>query len=140
MPRVETIEAFLLQAGCVAAAAQKVAMAAEEILTNIARHAWAGRERGNCTVDVAAVVKDGAIHVRLRTEDDGVAFDPTRAKGRDLDAALEQRSIGGLGIVLIRTLTDTQEYHRVAARNIFKVTAVCPRQPDAPPPALHAPT
>ena len=128
MPGVEAIEAFLLRAGCAAAGAQKVAMAAEEILTNIARHAWGGGGCGYCAVEVTAVGGDGGVHVCLRTEDDGVAFDPTRAKVRDLGATLEERSVGGLGIVLIRTLTDAQRYQRVAARNVFEVTAVCARE------------
>ncbi len=125
MPQVEAIGAFLREVGCTAESAQKLMIVAEEILANIARHAWVGKEAGRCSVDIAAVPKDGSIQVTLRMEDDGLAFDPTRAPEPDLEASLEERAIGGLGIVLIRSMTDAQTYRRSAARNIFEVTKRC---------------
>lgn len=125
MPQVETIGTFLREAGCAAESAQKLVIVAEEILTNIARHAWVGQEAGCCSVDIAAVPKDGAIEVTLRTEDGGLAFDPTKAPEPDLEASLEERAIGGLGIVLIRSMTDAQTYRRSGVRNIFEVTKRC---------------
>ncbi len=127
MPRVESIEEFLLGVGCAPAAAQQVAIVAEEILTNIARDAWGGGAPGYCVVDVVATPAESAIEVSLRTEDDGVAFDPTQAEEPDLAASLEDREIGGLGIVLIRNMTDTQTYNRVGTRNVFEITKSCAR-------------
>jgi anti-sigma regulatory factor (Ser/Thr protein kinase) len=126
MPRVESVEAFLIEAGCTVASARNLAVVTEEILTNISRYAWPGGAGGGCTVEVAAVVEAAAVRVSLRSEDDGVAFDPTAAKVPDLDAGLQERSVGGLGIVLIRTMTDTQSYRRVGTRNVFEVTRMCP--------------
>ena len=131
MPRVESIETFLIDAGCAPAAVQQITIVAEEILTNIARDAWAGGPSGYCSVDVDAVPAGEAIRVSLRTEDDGVPFDPTVAEEPDLDASLEERSIGGLGIVLIRNMTDTQTYRRVGSRNVFEVTKLCARATSA---------
>ncbi|MGE4044838.1 MAG: ATP-binding protein [Acetobacteraceae bacterium] len=125
MPRVEAIEAFLNGAGCSPVCAQQMAIVAEEILTNVVREAWTGREPGLCRVDVEAEPRDGAIHVTLRTEDDGVEFDPTAAEAPDLDAPLEEREIGGLGIVLVKQMTDRQTYRREDGRNIFAVMKVC---------------
>lgn len=127
MPRVESIEEFLLGVGCAPAAAQQVAIVAEEVLTNIVRDAWGGGDPGHCAVDVLATSADNAIAVSLRTEDDGIAFDPTRAEEPDLDASLEDREIGGLGILLIRNMTDTQTYSRVGDRNVFEITKSCAR-------------
>jgi serine/threonine-protein kinase RsbW len=126
VPGVAKIEALLLDAGCSAASAQQFAVVAEEILTNIVRDAWPGRQPGLCAVDVEAVHRNGSIQVSLRTEDDGIAFDPTQAPSPDLEASLEERSIGGLGIVLIRTMTDTQVYRRIAGHNIFEVHKTYP--------------
>lgn len=130
MPRVESIEAFLLGVGCAPAAAQQVTIVAEEVLTNIVRDAWRGGDRGYCAVEVVATPANNAIEVSLRTEDDGVAFDPTQSQEPDLDASLEDREIGGLGIVLIRNMTDTQTYRRVGGRNVFEVTKVCAMSSD----------
>ena len=129
MPRVESVEAFLLEAGCTVASARNIAVVVEEILTNIARYAWPDEGRGACTFDVATVVEPASVRVRLRSEDDGIAFDPTDEKAPDLDAPLQERSAGGLGIVLIKSMTDTQSYRRAGARNVFEVTRICPREP-----------
>ncbi len=129
MPKVNSIAAFLLDAGCDTPSAQQVAIVAEEILTNIVRDAWPGREPGFCAVDVTATVQAAAIHVCLRAEDDGIAFNPMEASMPDLDASIDERSIGGLGIVLIKTMTDTQAYRRSGDRNIFEVCKVCPATP-----------
>ncbi len=77
MPHVESVEAFLLDAGCTVASACNIAIVVEEILTNIARYAWPDEGRGMCTFDVATAVEAASVYVRLRSEDDGVAFDPT---------------------------------------------------------------
>ena len=127
MPRVESIEEFLAGVRCAPAAAQQIAIVAEEILTNIARDAWGEGPTGYCGVDVHAEPAGDLIHVTLRTEDDGVPFDPTAAEEPDLDASLEDREIGGLGIVLIRNMTDTQTYRRIGSRNVFEVTKACAR-------------
>ena len=127
MPHVRTIGAFLRDAGCAAGPAQKLAIVAEEILTNIAQHAWAGAPAGRGSVQVEAVPQDEGIEVTLRAEDDGAAFDPTRAPEPDLDTTLEDREIGGLGIVMIRRMTDRQTWHRTAGRNVFEVAKRCAR-------------
>ena len=126
MPQVEAVEAFLVEAGCNAASAQQLAIVAEEILTNIARDAWPDVARGVCVVDVETEPRDSALSVRLRTDDDGVAFDPTQADNPDTDASLEDRAIGGLGILLMREMTDTQVYERRDGHNILTVLKLCP--------------
>ena len=124
--RVEAIETFMRDSGCDAGSIGQFAIVAEEILTNILREAWAGREQGTCTVDIEAVARGDGIHVTMRTEDDGSEFDPTQADPPDLEASLDERSVGGLGIHFIRTMTDTQTYRRADGHNIFEVTKICP--------------
>jgi serine/threonine-protein kinase RsbW len=126
MPRVEEIETFLHEVGCNAESVQQIALVAEEILANIMRDAWPERERGFCSVDVTTMASGDAIEVTLRTEDDGVPFDPLAAAPPDLELSLDERPIGGLGILLIRTMTDRQTYHRSAGRNILEVSKECP--------------
>lgn len=43
-----------------------------------------------------------------------MAFDPTQHAEADIDAELEDRPIGGLGIHLVRTIMDIVEYQRTA--------------------------
>jgi anti-sigma regulatory factor (Ser/Thr protein kinase) len=53
-----------------------------------------------------------------RIEDDGVEFNPTEHPIPDLDAPLEERKVGGLGIHLVRQIMTSVEYQRVAGKNV----------------------
>ena len=66
------------------------------------------------------------IHVRLSVsgpmlvaeiEDDGQPFDPRDAPAVDVDAPLEEREVGGLGIHIVRHLMSEVDYASVAGRN-----------------------
>lgn len=127
MDGVRRIEAFLHEVGCDAASARQLALVAEEILTNILRDAWSGREPGDCAVSVEASVASDVVQVSLRTEDDGMPFDPTEVVAPDPDTPLDERPLGGLGILLIRSMTDRQTYRRAGGRNIFEVSKNCCR-------------
>ena len=50
----------------------------------------------------------------LVIKDHGAVFDPTQHEEVDIDAELDERAIGGLGIHLIRTIMDTVEYQRTS--------------------------
>ena len=51
--------------------------------------------------------------------DHGVAFDPTAKAEVDTTLPAEERSIGGLGIHLIRKIMDDVKYERVNDMNIL---------------------
>lgn len=127
MGKVEDTEAFLRDAGCDDGPAQQVAIVAEEILTNVLQNAWGGGASGHCRVDVVAEGRSDGVLVTLRTQDDGVAFDPLAADAPDLEASLEEREIGGLGIHLIRMMTDDQTYRRIDGLNVLEVVKLCAR-------------
>jgi sigma-B regulation protein RsbU (phosphoserine phosphatase) len=56
-------------------------------------------------------------------EDDGHPFNPlVDAPQPDLQAALPDRLLGGLGIHMVRTMTASQSYQRKEGRNRFAVT------------------
>lgn len=123
---LDTIEAHLRAAGATVPEALQFRLVAEEILTNIARCAWPRGEARQFAVELAAEARPGGLHVRMTTVDDGIAFDPTARAGPDVDAALEDRAIGGLGMLLIREMTDGQHYVREAGRNRFSVERLFP--------------
>ena len=54
-------------------------------------------------------------------------IDPTQAEDPDTNASLEEREIGGLGILQVRSMTDTQVYARIDGHNILTVSKLCPR-------------
>ena len=63
-------------------------------------------------VEVTADVSDGVLTLVIK--DHGMPFDPTQQAEVDVDANLNDRAIGGLGIYLVRTIMDTVTYERTA--------------------------
>lgn len=53
--------------------------------------------------------------------DDAPAFDPLEAPDPDITASLDDRDIGGLGIFLVRRVTDAVAYRYERGRNILSL-------------------
>jgi anti-sigma regulatory factor (Ser/Thr protein kinase) len=86
---------------------QKVDLAFEEIAVNVVRHA---RPAGEIEV---TVVFEGA-EVRLTFEDDGVPFDPRTQPPPTIPESLDDATVGGLGLVLVRRFVTRMDYERTA--------------------------
>lgn len=91
-------------------------LATEEAVTNICSYAYEVPP-GQVTIRVART-EDA---VRVEFIDNGVPFDPLAADAPDLQADLESREVGGLGIFLIRRLLDEVHYHRRDNKNILSL-------------------
>ena len=50
----------------------------------------------------------------LMVQDHGVPFDPTQKEDADINAELNERQIGGLGIYLVKSIMDTMTYQRTS--------------------------
>jgi serine/threonine-protein kinase RsbW len=59
--------------------------------------------------------------IKAEVEDDGEPFNPLEAPEPDTEKSLEERTIGGLGIHLVRKLMDRLEYKREGERNLLTV-------------------
>jgi anti-sigma regulatory factor (Ser/Thr protein kinase) len=89
-------------------------LAVDEMVSNVARHAFPGGGEHLFTLQLSMNNEEFVAHI----EDDGVKFDPTAHPIPDLDAPLEERKEGGLGIYLVRQIMTNVEYQRVAGKNI----------------------
>jgi anti-sigma regulatory factor (Ser/Thr protein kinase) len=94
---------------------RNVKLALDEILTNIVSYAYADADEHRIVARFALEHKTLTIEV----EDDGRPFNPLEAPEPDIAQSLQERSIGGLGIHLVRKLTDELEYQRQNGRNIL---------------------
>ena len=90
--------------------AKSLNLALEEWVANVINYAYPKGMRGH--VEVTADVSDDVLTFVIK--DHGAAFDPTQHEEVDIDAELDERAIGGLGIHLIRTIMDTVEYQRTS--------------------------
>lgn len=92
-----------------------VRLALEEVLSNIIRHGSEGR--ADRRIDVQILVANGEI--TLEIQDEGVPFNPLEYPEPDVALPLEERGLGGLGILLVRRLMDGMAYRREQGRNIL---------------------
>src|SRR5262245_9895035 len=90
-------------------------LALDETLTNIMSYAY------DNAVEHIIVARLSLTQGKLivEVEDDGIPFNPLSAPEPDTKQSLEERSIGGLGIYLVRKLMDELEYRRQNGRNIL---------------------
>ncbi len=103
----------------------------EEACVNVMRHAWSGfDEPGELSLEIQFTRLGAEPALRIELSDHGNAFNPLAAATPDLGMPAQERPIGGLGIHLIRSLTDEQAYSRDAAHGnrlvLFKRIAVPP--------------
>ncbi|MFC2029629.1 ATP-binding protein [Chloroflexota bacterium] len=99
------VEGAAVGGGASPEAVADMVTALNEATTNIVLHGYRGRS-GFIEVEVGF---DGdALVVHLR--DQAPAFDPFQVPPPDTSLPLEQRSPGGVGILMIRQLTDEMVY------------------------------
>jgi serine phosphatase RsbU (regulator of sigma subunit)/anti-sigma regulatory factor (Ser/Thr protein kinase) len=92
-------------------------LALEEILTNIISYGYTDAREHEIKVRLRAQPGE----VKAEVEDDGQPFNPLDAREPDTAKSLEERTIGGLGIHLVRKLMDGLEYKRQGERNLLTI-------------------
>ena len=112
---LDHIEDFLLQQAAERELASEMRLIAEEGLANIVRHAYEPDQEG----EIEVVLALSETEVRLELRDSGRPFNPLEHPEPDLGAPIEERPLGGLGVHLIRSLTDTQSYARQGTVNVL---------------------
>lgn len=114
----EFVEAVAKEAQLEHEATFNLNLALEEAVTNVIMYAYP--EGTDDMVDIEAVV-DGK-RVMFVITDSGKPFDPTAKEDIDINAKMDERPIGGLGIHLVRTIMDTVNYERKGEKNILTIT------------------
>ena len=89
----------------------------EELLVNIISYAY--EEAGTGTIRISASVDGSTVILELR--DRGREFNPLERETPDLEADIEDRPIGGLGIFLVMELASTVTYARIGDENVLRV-------------------
>ncbi len=110
-------------------ARQEVHLALDEVLTNVAIHAYPDGELRRIWLSVSR--RPG--QVRVVVADAGRAFNPLRHVRGPEDTPLEERRIGGLGIFLTTQVVDEVRYRRRDGRNVLTLVKRVPGVAGAPP-------
>ena len=96
----------------------RIELAAEEAIVNIVHYAYGDRS-GNIEITCRSENNDTFL---IEIIDSGAPFNPLDAKEPDLEADVDDRLIGGLGIYLTEKLVDKIAYRREGNKNILTLT------------------
>jgi len=112
------LEGHLEEAGCPPKAQMQLAVAAEEIFTNIANYAYAP-QTGSAVVCLEISREPSAAIVTF--VDSGVPFDPLAKADPDVTLPAEERGIGGLGILMAKKTMDDVKYEYRDGKNVLRL-------------------
>jgi anti-sigma regulatory factor (Ser/Thr protein kinase) len=99
----------------------KLTLIVEELFTNTVTHG----HRGDCNEPVQISLEDTAAGVQLTYEDSAPQYDPLAASRRtDIESTINERRVGGLGVLLTIGLTNDADYRFVEGHNRISVTLV----------------
>lgn len=100
---------------------RRAALVLDELFTNIVKHGY--RENPQGTVLVEARVDHASVRVRLT--DHAPPFNPLLVPLPDTSLPLEQREIGGLGLLFVRRTADALEYRLLETQGSPPRNQVC---------------
>ncbi len=114
-PLLEFVKSCAVQQGLEQERLQEIDLVMEEILVNIFNYAYPDLPG---EVEVACrLADDGRLLVEVA--DEGVPYDILSQEDPDLEAGIEERKIGGLGIFFVKQFIRDIRYRREGGRNIL---------------------
>lgn len=98
--------------------AYAVNLAIEELLTNTISYGYG--DEGAHRIEIILRMEGDTLVVII--VDDSMPFDPTKEMEVDVGSSLEDRRVGGLGLLLVQQMMDQVEYRRLKGCNIVTLT------------------
>ncbi len=92
-------------------------LAIDEACTNCVSYAYPEGESGE--IELTCRNRPGEVEVIIR--DWGQPYNPLKTPPPDLNLALEDRPIGGLGVFLMKKFSDRLEYRREKGANVLTI-------------------
>src|SRR5689334_915369 len=117
-PVASAIDGLLAENAVAPDVAFQVSLCIDELVTNAVRHGGVAADGRPLKIGVRVTV-GRRRGVEIQVSDDGAAFNPLTAPPPDLDAGIEDRPVGGLGVHLVRTFMDEVLYARHGDRNVI---------------------
>ena len=115
------VGAFVREHGIDADEASRILILLEELLTNLMKYGYPDRaEPGQAEIVLAL----NGSRMEIEFIDDGCAFDPFAGPPPNLDQPLEARQVGGLGLHLLRSMTDEARYERRNDTNVIRLSRI----------------
>ena len=99
----------------------QIDVAVEEIFVNVASYAYTPNT-GSVTIRMDLQEKPRAVVITFI--DSGIPYNPLAKEDPDVSLSAEERSIGGLGIFMVKKTMDKMEYEYKDKQNILTMTKV----------------
>ena len=96
----------------------QIDVAVEEIFVNVASYAYTPNT-GSVTIRMDLQEKPRAVVITFI--DSGIPYNPLAKEDPDVSLSAEERSIGGLGIFMVKKTMDKMEYEYMDKQNILKM-------------------
>ena len=106
---------------CLMKLMMQIDVAVEEIFVNVASYAYAP---GTGSVTVRTDLQESPRAALITFIDSGVPFNPLAKQDPDVTLSAEERSIGGLGIYMVKKTMDKMDYAYENGQNILTMTKV----------------
>ncbi len=115
---IDFINTQLEEAGCSMKAQMQIEVAVEELFVNVAHYAYAPNT-GNVTIDI--VIDKDPVMARITFTDSGIPYDPLAKEDPDVTLSAEERTIGGLGIYMVKKSMDEMHYEYRDGHNVLTI-------------------
>ena len=121
----EFLEPYMMEAGVTLEESTQIKISVEELLVNVASYAyednWTSDEKhlGKVIVKCGFSEKDNLFYVAL--EDWGKPYNPLEQDEPDITLSAEERRIGGLGILMVKTMMDQVQYEYKEGKNCILI-------------------
>ena len=119
---IETVTAFVEEyldgVECSMKARMQIAIAIDEIISNIAHYAYPSKD-GAVTIQVALMAEPDTAAITFI--DNGIPYDPLKTADPDTTLPAEERDFGGLGIYMLKKTMDEIIYRYENGSNILTI-------------------
>ena len=109
----EFVQSIAEKLAVVPKVANKVSIAVDEIYSNIIN--YSGAEIATISYEI----KNGKLYITFI--DNGIPYNPLEAEEPDVTLSAEEREIGGLGIFMVKKMTESMEYAYEENKNVLKL-------------------
>ena len=116
IPRLgEFISEFSRRCGLAPSLEGDLSLVLEEVVINVMKHGY--RDRAEHEIEIRLTGNgDGVV---MQVKDDGIEFNPLTAPETRIDAPIEQREPGKLGVFFVRRMMDHLDYRREGSKNVL---------------------
>ena len=122
----EKVDAFCEAQGISMQVAYAVNLSIDEILTNTISYGY--DDDAEHRIDLTFRVDGETLVVVI--VDDGRPFDSSTEREPDVDATIEERALGGLGLFLVQQMMDEMAYERRDDRNVITLRKSTVEEPE----------